>query len=109
MISPALTTWPPNRFTPRRWAWESRPFLLDEAPFLCAISALPSQAVVFSLAGALPPRALLVPALAGPAFAVPGFAGPVLARPAFGGPARPAAVSAVFHSGYLLALPPRRP
>src|SRR5260370_4843268 len=40
MISPALTTWPPNLLTPSRWALESRPFLLDEAPFLCAISGL---------------------------------------------------------------------
>src|ERR1700691_4269508 len=40
MISPALTTWPPKRFTPRRWALESRPFLLDDAPFLCAMSRL---------------------------------------------------------------------
>src|SRR6266542_2476165 len=40
MISPAPTSCPPNRFTPSRWAFESRPFRLDEAPFLCAISAL---------------------------------------------------------------------
>src|ERR1700742_1606830 len=40
MISPALTRWPPNRLTPSRWALESRPFRLDEAPFLCAMSAL---------------------------------------------------------------------
>src|SRR5712691_11773189 len=40
MISPALTTWPPKRLTPSRWALESRPFRLDEAPFLCAISDL---------------------------------------------------------------------
>src|SRR6185437_12617885 len=40
MISPALTSWPPNLLTPSRWALESRPFLLDEAPFLCAISGL---------------------------------------------------------------------
>src|SRR5262245_4424391 len=39
-ISPALTSCPPNRFTPSRWALESRPFRLDEAPFLCAISVL---------------------------------------------------------------------
>src|SRR3712207_8298378 len=39
MISPALTTWPPKRFTPSRWALESRPLREDEAPFLCAISA----------------------------------------------------------------------
>src|SRR3954453_20115184 len=39
MISPALTTWPPNRFTPRRWAFESRPLRDDDAPFLCAMSS----------------------------------------------------------------------
>src|SRR3954466_14719605 len=39
MISPALTTWPPKRFTPRRCALESRPLRDDEAPFLCAMSA----------------------------------------------------------------------
>src|SRR5690606_33495505 len=38
MISPALTTWPPKRFTPRRCALESRPLRVDDAPFLCAIS-----------------------------------------------------------------------
>src|SRR5918997_163186 len=38
MISPALTTWPPKRLTPRRWAFESRPLRDDEAPFLCAMS-----------------------------------------------------------------------
>src|ERR687894_249586 len=36
-ISPAFTAWPPNRFTPSRWALESRPFRELEAPFLCAI------------------------------------------------------------------------
>src|SRR6201999_817540 len=40
MISPAFTCWPPKRLTPSRWALESRPFRLDEAPFLCAMSAL---------------------------------------------------------------------
>src|SRR3712207_6824642 len=39
MISPAVTTWPPKRFTPSRWALESRPLREDEAPFLCAIAA----------------------------------------------------------------------
>src|SRR5580693_3764625 len=43
MISPALTCWPPNRLTPSRWELESRPFRLDDAPFLCAISALLSR------------------------------------------------------------------
>src|ERR1700733_5391510 len=40
MISPAFTTWPPKRLTPRRWAFESRPLRLDDAPFLWAISVL---------------------------------------------------------------------
>src|SRR5208282_5521785 len=40
MISPAFTCWPPNRLTPSRWALESRPLRLDDAPFLCAISVL---------------------------------------------------------------------
>jgi hypothetical protein len=26
---PARTAWPANRFTPRRWAFESRPLRLD--------------------------------------------------------------------------------
>src|SRR4051812_37347683 len=40
MISPALTTWPPYRLTPSRWELESRPFLVDAAPFLCAICSV---------------------------------------------------------------------
>src|SRR3954447_18186035 len=40
MISPALTTWPPKRFTPRRWAFESRPLREELAPFLCAMTCL---------------------------------------------------------------------
>src|SRR4051794_23676982 len=39
MISPAFTTWPPKRFTPRRCAFESRPLREDEAPFLCAMES----------------------------------------------------------------------
>src|SRR3954447_20582786 len=38
MSSPALTSWPPNRLTPRRCAAESRPLRDDEAPFLCAMA-----------------------------------------------------------------------
>src|SRR5204862_7671979 len=37
-ISPALTTWPPNRFTPRYCALESRPVRELDAPFLCAMA-----------------------------------------------------------------------
>src|SRR5258708_14980769 len=43
MISPAPPTCPRKRLTPSRWALESRPFRLDAAPFLCAISALPPR------------------------------------------------------------------
>src|ERR1035437_4359769 len=38
MISPALTTWPPKRLTPRNWEFESRPLRVEDAPFLCAMS-----------------------------------------------------------------------
>ena len=41
MISPALTTWPPNRLTPSRCELESRPLRELEAPFLCAMSTPP--------------------------------------------------------------------
>src|SRR6185436_5304823 len=41
MISPALTTWPPKRFTPRYCAFESRPLRVEDAPFLCAMSEPP--------------------------------------------------------------------
>src|SRR4051812_29172445 len=37
-ISPAFTTWPPYRFTPRYWAFESRPLRELDAPFLCAMA-----------------------------------------------------------------------
>src|ERR1700712_5535062 len=37
MISPALTTWPPKRLTPRYCALESRPLRVELAPFLCAM------------------------------------------------------------------------
>src|SRR5437764_10362839 len=40
MIAPAVTSWPANTFTPRRWAFESRPFLDEPSPFLCAILLL---------------------------------------------------------------------
>src|SRR3954452_9577824 len=39
MISPALTTWPAKRFTPRRCSFESRPLREEEGRFLCAMSA----------------------------------------------------------------------
>src|SRR5690606_30181294 len=37
-ISPALTSWPPKRLTPRRCALESRPLRVLDAPFLLAMS-----------------------------------------------------------------------
>ena len=43
MIPPALMVWPANTFTPRRFDWESRPFLEEPRPFLCAISSSSSR------------------------------------------------------------------
>src|ERR1017187_1941498 len=40
MMEPPGTSWPPNTFTPRRCAWESRPFLELPKPFLCAMRHL---------------------------------------------------------------------
>src|SRR5690606_15767351 len=37
MISPALTSWPPKRLTPRRLLSDSRPLRVLPAAFLCAI------------------------------------------------------------------------
>src|ERR671932_518650 len=41
MISPPVTAWPANTFTPRRFALESRPLRLEPRPFLCAMELLP--------------------------------------------------------------------
>src|SRR4030095_14582524 len=38
MMLPAGTTWPPKRFTPRRWPGESRPLRELPPAFLCAIA-----------------------------------------------------------------------
>src|SRR6201991_401044 len=38
MISPPVTVWPANTFTPRRLGFESRPLREEPRPFLCAIS-----------------------------------------------------------------------
>src|SRR6478735_7051389 len=59
-ISPALTTWPPKRLTPSRWAAESRPLRELEAPFLCAMSV---RSLLLD-AGDLDDRQLLTVALA---------------------------------------------
>src|SRR5690606_12314553 len=40
MISPPLTVWPEKTFTPSILGLESRPFLEEPSPFLCAISGL---------------------------------------------------------------------
>src|SRR3954468_21485899 len=40
MIEPACTGWPAKTFTPSRLAAESRPFLDEPRPFLCAIGGL---------------------------------------------------------------------
>src|SRR5262245_65675394 len=45
MIMPALTSWPAKIFTPRRLLCESRPFLEEPSPFLCAIASLASSRV----------------------------------------------------------------
>src|SRR5919204_415100 len=54
MIAPAVTVWPANTLTPSRWAAESRPFLDDPRPFLCAIARLLLRAP----RGRAPPRRL---------------------------------------------------
>src|SRR5688500_14926150 len=65
MISPALTTWPPKRFTPRRCEFESRPLRDDDAPFLCAMSrsALRDVADHDAGQGLTVPLPLVVPGL----------------------------------------------
>src|SRR5690606_2756025 len=40
MISPPVTVWPANTFTPRRLALLSRPLREEPRPFLCAIADL---------------------------------------------------------------------
>src|SRR5919106_1395689 len=40
MISPPVTVWPANTFTPRYFGLESRPLRLEPRPFLCAIASL---------------------------------------------------------------------
>src|SRR5690349_2018108 len=39
MISPPVTVWPENTFTPRRLAFESRPLRLGPRAFLCAMAS----------------------------------------------------------------------
>ena len=40
MISPPVTVWPANTFTPRRLELESRPLREEPRPFLCAMRSL---------------------------------------------------------------------
>src|SRR6185436_2401784 len=47
MISPPVTVWPANTFTPRRLAFESRPLREEPRPFLCAISSSPPRRSLF--------------------------------------------------------------
>src|SRR3979490_1160106 len=42
MISPPVTAWPANTFTPRRLALESRPLRDEPRPFLCPVFGLRS-------------------------------------------------------------------
>src|SRR6185436_20905059 len=44
-IEPPSTLSPPNRFTPSRCAFESRPFRELPTPFLCAINPLQSAQI----------------------------------------------------------------
>ena len=56
MISPPVTVWPANTFTPRRLAFESRPLREEPRPFLCAIYSVASSVVsVFCAPPLLPP------------------------------------------------------
>src|SRR5215813_13846403 len=50
-IVPPCTASPPNRFTPSRCAFESRPFLELPTPFLCAIRSSISLSCCHPLLG----------------------------------------------------------
>src|SRR3954465_8843556 len=51
MMDPAGTTWPAKTFTPSRLELESRPFLEEPRPFLCAIAYASCSVAGFSAAG----------------------------------------------------------
>src|SRR4051794_14905690 len=51
MMDPAGTTWPAKTLTPSRLALESRPFLEEPRPFLCAIAYASCSAAGFSAFG----------------------------------------------------------
>src|SRR6266403_2743081 len=70
---PALATWPPYTFTPRRWPWLSRPLRLLPCPFLCAMLVLLARRGVPALdAGHAHDRELLTVPLA-PAIVLAAF------------------------------------
>ena len=53
---PAFTSWPAKILTPRRFAFESRPFREEPRPFLCAISRSSFSASAGSIAAIAPLR-----------------------------------------------------
>src|SRR5712691_5260649 len=63
---PASTCWPPKRLTPRRCAFDSRLFLEDDWPFLCAtvcsLSLDAGHANARELVAVAAPLAILAPA-----------------------------------------------
>src|SRR3954453_12087652 len=63
MISPPVTLWPANTFTPRRLAFESRPLREEPSPFLWAMVSAPhlrdpDPGELLAVAGAPPVAAL---------------------------------------------------
>src|SRR5262249_56531460 len=82
MMLPAGTSWPPKRFTPRRWPGESRPLRELPPAFLCAIagySFLAFAAFVLAASGLVPPAAAAFLAGAFFAFLAGASAGPTSA------------------------------
>ena len=66
-MPPAGTACPPYTLTPRLWLTESRPFLVEPAPFLCAASIVRGIVGATRIEGrgamALPPIKALLPSL----------------------------------------------
>src|SRR5680860_943742 len=91
MLVPARTYWPSPRFTPSRLPALSRPFLLDEPAFLCAMGYSFDSAF---LAGLRRRVAGFVGFLAGSAFADADFVAALAAVRAFAG-----AFAAAFAAG----------
>src|SRR4051794_21925350 len=101
MMDPAGTTWPAKTLTPSRLALESRPFLEEPRPFLCAIAYASCSAAGFSafgsgflrgFAGAFFLGAAASASAAG-AFSGAAFSGAVLAAAFLGG--EPTAISSI--------------